>query len=397
MHITGRTSTDTTEARSRFFHAFSLRLMNASTQWYDSDNWDPYRFGKPPRDLRSRILARLSGIRGPLAVVPRRLRYDEAVLSWITLHHDMLGWLYNRLADDASRRVLIDTLAYRLLGFHKVQIGEPDLIIRVRKTHDIVQTCKTKSKILRAPAPYDWFNEYNLHAAGFPLYVFGTDAIVRQTFVLEQYKYVDTGTTLGPRTGETVIDAGAGWGDTALWAAHYVGPGGSVHAFEPGDANQRILSSNLERNPEYIDRITVVPAALSDREAEGVHLIQNGLGTRLADGNGDAVSETRMITLDRYLADSMIEKIDFVKIDVEGAEFAVLRGGRITISTSRPIVAVAVYHQLDDLIEIPQLMEDYLPGSLFYLGHTTLHFEETILFVAPSEKIEDVRNQARVS
>jgi FkbM family methyltransferase len=54
-----------------------------------------------------------------------------------------------------------------------------------------------------------------------------------------------------------VLDAGGCWGDTALWFAHAVAPGGMVHTFEPTPGNRRVLDQNLSLNPVLAQRIRV--------------------------------------------------------------------------------------------------------------------------------------------
>ena len=145
--------------------------------------------------------------------------------------------------------------------------------------------------------------------------------------------------------GMTALDAGAHIGLYTLLFARLVGPAGRVYAFEPAPANHRRLVENLALNAA--ENVVVEQAALY-REAGRVtlHLFPERLGSwhslgepSLADPSfpyatiapSEAV-EVDAITLDEYTAERGIERIDLLKVDVEGAEADVLAGGRTTLA-----------------------------------------------------------------
>lgn len=67
-------------------------------------------------------------------------------------------------------------------------------------------------------------------------------------------------------------------------------------------------------------------------------------------------------------------------MDIEGAEPFALKGAIETIKTFKPVLAIAIYHSIDDFIHIPKWIDSLNLGYKFYLGHYTIHSEETILF-----------------
>ena len=79
--------------------------------------------------------------------------------------------------------------------------------------------------------------------------------------------------------------------------------------------------------------------------------------------------------------------IDFIKMDIEGAERSALAGSIATIIRDRPKLAISIYHSLDDLLELPTTLIEHLDSRdvsyRFYLDHFTIHGEETILFAQP--------------
>jgi hypothetical protein len=71
-------------------------------------------------------------------------------------------------------------------------------------------------------------------------------------------------------------------------------------------------------------------------------------------------------------------------MDIEGAELAALEGARETLVRHRPKLAIALYHSLDDFVQIPRFLSDLSLNYTYYLDHTTIHHEETVLFAAPA-------------
>jgi hypothetical protein len=89
-------------------------------------------------------------------------------------------------------------------------------------------------------------------------------------------------------------------------------------------------------------------------------------------------------TIDDYVADGHVPKIDFIKMDIEGSEVNALRGAVKTIRRFRPKLAISVYHKIDDLITIPLLIKDIEPSYNLVLDHYTVHQEETVLYGTPT-------------
>jgi len=152
------------------------------------------------------------------------------------------------------------------------------------------------------------------------------------------------------RPGQTVIDIGANSGVHSLPMASLVGERGRVISFEPTRSAYDRLRRNLALNPNLSGRITAVQAYLRDgldaREvpsfysswrldrSEAQHPKHFG---SLADAGG-AVSTT----LDAYLEDAGVDRVDVMKIDVDGYEAKVLRGARRTLERNRPTLIVEV-------------------------------------------------------
>ena len=79
------------------------------------------------------------------------------------------------------------------------------------------------------------------------------------------------------------------------------------------------------------------------------------------------------ITLDDFVRVEGTRKIDFIKMDIEGAELSALQGAKETLRIFRPDLAIAVYHSLPDFWRIPQYLDELGLGYRFYLRHFTIH------------------------
>jgi FkbM family methyltransferase len=142
------------------------------------------------------------------------------------------------------------------------------------------------------------------------------------------------------RPGMRVLDIGAHIGYFTLLAARAVGQSGSVYAFEPDPANFRFLSHNAALNGVE-DVVTAVPQAVAG--TSGVRpFFSNRKNSVMSSfwggGKHDGALRVECTTVDDFVGP---ERIDVVKLDVEGAEVDALRGMRRTLTEARrPVLIV---------------------------------------------------------
>ena len=151
--------------------------------------------------------------------------------------------------------------------------------------------------------------------------------------------------------GSVVYDVGAHIGTVALGTARLVGETGRVVAFEADPDNVTSLRESTRQN-RLESRVQVVQAAVWSSRRSGIsfrrgstHLSHGGVD---ADGYapvcaGGSSITVPAITLDHFLT-SGGPPPDLVKIDVEGGEFEVMRGGAEVFSSVRPRIIVEVHH-----------------------------------------------------
>lgn len=129
-----------------------------------------------------------------------------------------------------------------------------------------------------------------------------------------------------PKPSDTVIDCGANVGFFALYLES-VAPGIRVHCFEPSTSNRSRLSINISENL-LENLITVHPVAVMDREGvlELTQAPQAGSTSAFDASLNGSKESVRSISLDQAIAMTGAQKIDLLKIDVEGAEIEILEG-----------------------------------------------------------------------
>jgi FkbM family methyltransferase len=170
------------------------------------------------------------------------------------------------------------------------------------------------------------------------------------------------------RWGDTAIDVGANIGYYTRLFSRLVGDDGRVWAFEPLPAAQRLLRMNVEN----LTNVTVVEEALSASNGTAMLSIQAaGDTSTLLPRRGIASLEVRTRTLDSM--NSCFERVDWLKVDVEGEEFAVLQGAREVLRNHQPLVCFEFIPDVAavDSVTLPKLInlfESINEGTYEVLG-----------------------------
>jgi FkbM family methyltransferase len=140
------------------------------------------------------------------------------------------------------------------------------------------------------------------------------------------------------RTGDTAIDIGANLGVVTLAMARFVGPSGSVHAFEPNPRMQALLSQSVDKT---YHNVTLHKIALGSEETElvlQVPPINFGAGSfvNYRDAEHTEGVPCKIRRLSDVAKECRIKSVGIIKIDVEGFESEVLLGAADMISNTRP-------------------------------------------------------------
>lgn len=149
-----------------------------------------------------------------------------------------------------------------------------------------------------------------------------------------------------PRSGDVVIDCGAYGGAFSIYAAKLVGDNGRIISFEPDSKNYELLLSNIKLNG--LNNIIPVNKGLWDsNDTLPFNAIHSGTSSLFDKKENGLASNISVVTIDSEIATLGIKKIDFIKMDVEGAEIEALKGAEKTLTENRVNLAVASYHIRD--------------------------------------------------
>lgn len=140
------------------------------------------------------------------------------------------------------------------------------------------------------------------------------------------------------RPGDTVLDVGAHVGYYTVLSAILAGPSGAVWSFEPNPRNAGFLRRHAQING--LRHVHVEQAAVSD--AEGTARFDFGTGSGTGHLAAEGPIEVRTLRLDDFCAANRITP-KAVKVDVEGAEAAVLEGAERTIERARPVIFLSTH------------------------------------------------------
>jgi FkbM family methyltransferase len=161
-----------------------------------------------------------------------------------------------------------------------------------------------------------------------------------------------------PNEGDTVVDVGAHIGLYSLIAAKRVGPSGKVIAIEPDPENCKILKKNILLN--QLSNVEALECAVySTRGKLRLFLpeLEQGrtiFNTVMQDRARTSTNflEVEANTLDNILESINITEVNWIKIDVEGAELEVLKGAVNTLSSNKNITLVVEIHGMEIYMEM---------------------------------------------
>lgn len=146
------------------------------------------------------------------------------------------------------------------------------------------------------------------------------------------------------KEGDTIVDIGANLGYYTLLASKIVGDSGKVYAFEPDPTNYKVLSSNIELNG--CKNIITEQKAVSDANGKvTLYLDSKDVGAHTIYKNGKTKKSVTVdsVTLDEYFKGKEYP-INIIKMDIEGAEMAAIRGMEKIIELNDDLKIFTEFH-----------------------------------------------------
>lgn len=153
---------------------------------------------------------------------------------------------------------------------------------------------------------------------------------------------------------DVIIDAGANIG---LFSGIAAKQGCKVYAFEPDENNVKYLKEVAKEFPN----IEIVNYALAEKKGmtefyvDTLYRSRNSMYEKMVENETEKV-EVPVTTIDDFVREKGLKRIDFIKADIEGAERYMLKGARETIKKFHPKISICTYHLQDD----PKVLESLL-------------------------------------
>jgi FkbM family methyltransferase len=349
------------------------------------NNWDSFRYGSEQLIKSSQnreIFKRFVHKRGYVHL--SQVEYINHLIS--SAYGEIISDLevtYDLLSDDKSKEIYVELLAYRTLGHRKVKLSANN---KTRdKLESEVRTYVDYSDSLTSNYPGKKLFRSSWNKDGKNLSLYLTERGSLNASFLKQYECARDGdSTIKVNSGDIVIDCGGCWGDTTIEFSSEVGKSGKVYVFEFVPYNLEILRKNIQLNDAFSDNIQIVENPAWSSPGLSVYVEDKGPGSSVQFEPVDGATVVNTQTIDNLVDENLLTKVDFIKMDIEGAELPALRGAEKTIRKYRPKLAISLYHSMHDFCMVPQWIDSLKLGYVFYVRHFTIHSEETVLFAISS-------------
>jgi len=160
-----------------------------------------------------------------------------------------------------------------------------------------------------------------------------------------------------------------------------------VHGFEP-QGTARIRPETLAAI-ERSGRVRIHPRGLWS-DSRSLPLMGSGPYTTIAPDLAPekATGLVDTVSVDEFAEANGLDRVDYLCLDVEGAELRVLDGARRTIDAHRPQLAVCIYHLKEDFFRLPLALSERLENYVYHVGHYSDHLNETVLYAIPVELVD---------
>jgi FkbM family methyltransferase len=178
---------------------------------------------------------------------------------------------------------------------------------------------------------------------------------------------------------DTFVDGGSFDGQTSLEFIRRKKDYSKVIAFEPSSQSYLAVCDKL-KDYKFID---VVNKGIWNKSESLSFNSDLGSASRI---ENEGTLKIEVVSLD----ESLDEKIDFIKLDIEGAEKNAILGAKRIIIENKPVMAVCVYHHQEDYFRIPQMILEINPHYKVYFRHYTQGVFESVMYFLPLKPTQHV-------
>ncbi len=301
---------------------------------------------------------------------------NAAYLRWFFNNSEALFAAYSMLDDAASKELFISLIRYRIAGHHHVKISTIDETYW-RNKNSVAKHSSETSAFSHLSYKDAEIRRYQVDFHGHQLALNTLPQDLMLAYFQSEYFFEREGIRVAPETGDFVIDGGACNGEASVLFAAAAGPMGHVYAFDFVAEHIDVIECNKSEND--LDIIETMAYALGDRDRDGSIKTNQGA----VDPTSQVSDDILMRRIDTLVETNDIERIDFLKMDIEGSELLALEGAAKSIRHFHPKLAICVYHKPNHLFEVPLMIKAINPNYRFYLHCNGINGCETVLYGLP--------------
>lgn len=200
--------------------------------------------------------------------------------------------------------------------------------------------------------------------------------------IISMQQYLHPSFSINP--GDIVLDCGACYGETAIWFNSFLTTG-KVYAFEAFGENYEILKKVIDAN-SCADSVIPILKGVGDKSTrlnlKNAH-VANTTGKSFVQSES---GEIESISIDSFVDQYNLKKIDIIKMDIEGMEKEAIAGARHSIQKYHPTLLLSAYHKPNDFFYIPEQVKDICEDYNFYFDHKTLRPYELMCYAVHKNK-----------
>lgn len=295
--------------------------------------------------------------RGPLILLAL-MALPIALLSW-----DMEArlWLVAN-AWAVSQKVLLNARHCpwpRVLSFYSASMDLPARVERHEQQVSVVETDEALGiERVKHPSRSFWVRVAGERWAGVRLIPY---LLAEHEWMSQRHPVSDV------RPGDIVLDCGAHVG---VFTQQALDRGASkVVAIDPDPVQLECLRRNFADEIARGAVIVVPKGVWSSGGTLTLNVgVQNSGMSSLVEETGGETIDVEVTTIDDLVRELGLERVDYIKMDIEGAEREALRGGLRTIAGFQPRILLETYHRPDDMDVLPQVLYSAYPGYTAYCG-----------------------------
>lgn len=369
-----------TMSKTKFSAAFIESIIQNANHYY-IQNTDEDRFGSENLGWRGRLKRLLGHLIVEKGGKFFRQGANSSEIEKLGSVMSDLEEVYGMLGDEMSRNCLVQVMTYRVLGSSRFKFPENSRNYWLkRRSLDGLISKQDKIKNKASSLSFE-LSFFDLEPIGYPIKLYNTRLGIHLIYITKQYSYTFGNAAVCAEKGDVVIDLGGCFGDTALYFANEVGSAGRVMVYGFIPSNIEVMLKNLELNPLIKERVEIIEFAAWSSSGLTLYGDDNGPGSYVSFDKKEGLTvEVETLSIDDMVRQRKLERVDFIKADIEGAELQALRGAEDVLRTYKPKLAIALYHRLEDFAEIPKYIASLNLGYKMYMRHCSVYGEETMLY-----------------